>query len=334
MIMEGESDVMGQKPELPKHLRERAEHFKSRQRSRIKSYRDSNLFINELAALDAKLKNSKQNATRIAAFIGWFDPYKHGALAISRRISRYSDELQSLLEDYVGFVFRFRVRLTARVSDDKKLLLKRNHEVISGDILAGRLHRGKLGPTKTGFDRHDDYRDALESTDGETPEYVTQLNEDQGFRFLTVKMNTYSRRTGAPQPYSDLFAIVDTFYDPVKLNFVIIERGISPHRVQRYLVCLAGELSSANDWKRASAVRTRMIKHLYQASTRGRRANRRNRLDDMAALEKHGYNVKAGAAEALSTRLVNEMDASVEHRLRERMRRACNAAKKKAAVSR
>jgi hypothetical protein len=170
---------------------------------------------------------------------------------------------------------------------DGKLRISPVFEEISAPHLDAKLRRGALVPPKNDTDgfiesnetgeHYEDYRLKLISD--------TVGREVGPFRFLRLVV--------PENGHSELMQILNSFYDPLELSFVEIQRRISHNLTQHYLVCIVGELSDGRAWRKAGSARTQMIKRVYGVSTRGRKSNLDQRARDMILVGQYGSNIKA-----------------------------------------
>ena len=157
-------------------------------------------------------------------------------------------------------------------------------------------------------DHYEDYRLKLSSR---------AVGDEVGpIRMLRFEVNQTKNR--------ELIHILNTFYDPLALNFVEIRWRISGNRVQNYLMCLIGELSDEIAWREAGKVRPQMIKRVYGVSTRGRKPNFNQRADDMIVVAERGFNVRANTNASIEQRGQNPAVLSDKdyRREKQRMKRA------------
>ena len=260
--------------------------------SRKALYSMSSLFTKELAAVTVALEQGSEDfCEEIFRFLKWFRPERTQFPAISERLAVTPEAIRPVLEHYAFFAFRFRIWLHGRKTKSGKLRVTPVYEEISPHHLRGKLGAAGIIPARRDLAPEEDYRWNLERKPANDSDKSYRWREE-GYRFFELIVD--DRRA------SDLMRIVDTFYDPVALNFREITRRISRKREHHYLICMIGELSDRKAWRDAESMRTKMIKELYDASTRGRKADPLRTRIAMHMAAKYGTNVKASANESLT----------------------------------
>jgi len=223
-------------------------------------YATSFVFKKELAAITSALINTSVNYRNdVLKFLKCFHPDRHDFMDIAARIADCPKPLRPALKHYVAFAFRFRVRLHGRRSEDGELLIEPVYEEISSPRLYAKLKKGALVPVENDDqfaesdkigDHYDDFRSKLKLETGDE-------DEPESFRLLHIKI--------ADSRNSELMRIVNTFYDPLALNFIDIERRVVGKQTQHYLMCIIGELSEDRVCRNDGFIRS-MSKQLSRAS--------------------------------------------------------------------
>jgi hypothetical protein len=279
-------------------------------RNRQEKYEDAPLFFNAWTQLKYRLKKKRPDAEIVVKFIRWFDPLRHGYRDVAKQLKELPPSAVRDIEDYVSFLYRFRIRVAAKLLDPEHVELTPEFPAISNDVLIGQLRRGRFDPIgRTGpyeeGEVEEEYLDNLADTAGLSEVFIEELRKKRPFRFLTLRVPD-----AAAEKRSELLWLLDTFYDPLHLNFVLVERQIAsqkgypltenaektsnkPRAKQHYLICIIGELSDSKSWDLASKVRTQAIKHFHGSSPRGRKPNRRQQDANNAALLKEDENIEA-----------------------------------------
>ena len=294
---------------LPSEERERRERL----------YAGSRVFCNELTIVAGDLYNaSAEYRDDIFEFLKWFHPDRRRSQAIATRIKVCPKPIRSALEHYVAFAFRFRVWLHGMKTKDGVLRIRPVYEEISGPHLDAKLRMGVLVPPKNDDDRFVESNETGEHYDDYRFKLVSKAVGDEigPFRLLRVEV--------AENRNSELMSILNSFYDPLALNFVEVQRRISGKQTQNYLMCIVGELSDGRAWRKAGSVRTQMIKRVYGVSTRGRKSNFDQRARDMILVAQYGPNVKASTNASIGQCEQNPAYVSDKdfRRVKERMLRA------------
>jgi hypothetical protein len=274
-------------PPLPSEEHERRERL----------YADSRVFSNELTVVVGDLYNaSAEYRDDIFEFLKWFHPDRCRSQAIATRIRACLKPIRPALEHYVAFAFRFRVWLHGMKTKDGRLRISPVFEGISGPHLDAKLRKGALVPPKNDDDRFAESNETGEHYEDYRFKLVSKAVGDEIGPVRLLRFGVAENRD------SELMHILNSFYDPLELNFVEVQRRISGKQTQNYLMCIVGELSDGRAWRKAGSVRTQMIKRVYGVSTRGRKSNFDQRARDMVLVAKYGSNVKASANASIEQR--------------------------------
>jgi hypothetical protein len=276
----------------------------------------------QLKLIANRLQSFESEVDDIIRFLRWFNPYRHRSMDTGKRMKRFSRDLKNVLTAYVSFVFRFRVRLLANRSTNGKLDLTAVCEEVSPPFLRAILRNGRLLPLK-GDQPYNDYRDNLRS---ERPEFAETL-ESELFRFMVLELNSdLSRRVGTSGK-SEFLQVIETFYDPLKLNFIIVDRKVSQAPVQSYLFCLVGEMISLEQWRTGGAVKTKLTEYIYGRSPRGRKPLKES-LDLLPLLLKNKLDAKGAAIDSLTDKSGKAGDGKDDRKIIQRSRRMTARANK------
>jgi hypothetical protein len=282
-------------------------------------YQVNEAFKFQLKLIANRLESFESDVDDIIRFIRWFNPYRHRSMDTAKRMKRFSHELKDTLTAYVSFVFRFRVQLLANRSANGKLKLTTVCEDVSPPFLRAILRNGRLLPLKDD-QPYNDYRDNLRS---KRPKFTEALKSEL-FRFMVLELNSdLSRRVGTSGK-SELLQVIDTFYDPLKLNFIIVDRKVFKAPVQSYLFCLVGEMISLEQWRTGGAVKTKLTEYIYGRSPRGRKPLKES-LDLLPQILKNKLDAKI---DSLTDESGNAGDGRDDRKIIQRSRRMTARANK------
>lgn len=287
---------------------------------RAPRYKSSRVFSNELVVVQAELEAFTGKAAKdIFKFLRWFHPDRSRPSEVEKHIGKSEEATKACLAHYVAFASRFRVWMHANLMTNGCVKVRPVYEPISDRYLAARLIKKQLVPITEASGK--ERKRSARKNHGEHEEDRRAILRDKaavGYDAQDRYPHRFMRLEVSGDSDSELITILETFYDPLALNFIEIKKTILDAHHQTYLVCLVGELANANDWKRAGSVRTKLISRLYGVNPRGRKRDRGRFAEVAPHVLKHGDNVKASANE-ISGPLATERES---RKITEQVRRA------------
>jgi hypothetical protein len=277
----------GKKSSTAKRVREVQKRIADRQQR----YAQSGIFVRELIKIKGRLERRRDDAKGIAGFVHWFNRSDRSLREVTDRLKTFPPDIARELEAYVLFAYRFRVLFQADVADGGKLTFDIVYREPSAQFLVGELLRnGELIAVRgKPFFYDAELLDYLAASDDERPGFTKSVRAKE-VRFLKVK-------TSSPSPFTRL---LDTIYDPLTLNFVVVDRRITQRKTQTYLICVVGELAGAT-WRHASHVPTEFFKSIYGSSSRGRRRDLDEANMESAALVNNDGAIESSAYEVIQS---------------------------------
>jgi hypothetical protein len=286
-------------------------------------YARSNDFSKEMIDLQMRLRKRRERYQEIVKFIRWFHKRPaHSSAEIEDRLADHPADIRPLLARYVVFSVRFRVALNVYQNDEGGLELEPVFAPVSDDWLAGQVTESGLVPEPGYGDQDDDVRDSVAIGNQHLNGFLKTAIENRNVRvsYFTIE----DRCPGVLRALDDL-------YDPLSLNYMILDRRLFGQTSHAYLICLIGELSSSEDWKATQSFREALNKMFYQTSSRGRRPNLKTYLRNTAALDRQGDHVDASASDLLGdtpdVKRIHATTESIRRTMKDRARRQKRSAK-------
>ena len=247
-------------------------------------------------------------------------------------IRKYPAKLQRLFRMYAAFVLRYRVVLCSSSALDVNLV-PILEELQSGEQKAV-LRDGRLQEVAA-IKRQSDGALMLEKlvrssvasdTDlvarGMSVSEARRLKETinrrglERYRLPLIHLTEEATPDCQP-PLTPMTELLDRFYDPTTITSIIVKS-----RKQPYLVCLVGELATADEWSAYASVRTELHKAVYRVSAVGRPGRRKKQRSDLlAASDRRGISQETAFNRSTETQTQLESRRKALYRARNRAKR-------------